>query len=411
MRKRIVICLERSQSYEASWVVSDGHEEGPSMIKSGPLAEAAAAAVGARVVVLVPTEDVLLASVAVPTTQRRRLLSAVPYALEDLLADDVETLHFAVGTRDAQGNVATAVVAKTIMSSWMDQLAAAGIQPAVVLPDVLALPVADGQWSLLLDGRRALLRTGAQSGIAVERENLDAIISLTLGALPESEPRPNRLMVYDTRSEPDVRELAEVGMEIETISPEGPAIALLAQHVDEKLNLNLLQGEYSRREQLGKFWRPWLPAAGLLATWVLVEMASAGVEYVRMSADLAALQQQAANIYLQTFPDAKLRGDPRAQMESRLRELKGGGAGGADGFLELLAEVGDDLQTAPSMQIDRVNYRAGEINVAFTIGDLQLLDQLKQRLAESGALNVEIQSATSRDDKVEARLQIGKAGT
>ena len=410
MRKRIVICLERAQAYEASWVVNDGHEEGPSMIKNGPLAEAAAAAVGARVVVLVPTEEVLLASVAIPATQRRRLLSAVPYALEDQLADDVETLHFAVGGRDPQGNVATAVVAKKIMSGWIEQLATAGIQPSVVLPDVLAVPVVEGRWSLLLDGKRALLRTGPQAGIALERDNLEAVVTMALAAAAE-ESRPTRLVVYDTDPEPDLQTLADLGLELEAVSCDGPAIVLLAQHVDERSGIDLLQAEYSRREQLGKLWRPWLPAAGLLVTWVLVEMAGAGVEYMRLSADLAALQQQAANIYLQTFPDAKLRGDPRAQMESRLRELKGGGAADGSGFLELLADVGDDFQAASSLQIDRVNYRAGEINVAFTIGDLQTLDQLKQKLAEDGKLKVEIQSATSRDDKVEARLQIGKAGT
>jgi len=409
VRKRIVICLERDHAYEASWVVIDGHEEGPSMIKHGPLAEAAAAALGARVVVLVPTEDVLLANVAIPVTQRRRLLSAVPYALEDQLADDVETLHFAVGGRDATGHVATAVVAKKIMSGWIEQLAAAGIQPSVVIPDVLALPVADGQWSLLLDGRRALLRTGPQAGIALDSDNVEAVVTMALTAAGES--RPSRLVVYDTHPEPDMQALANIDLEWEPVPSHGPAVALLAQHVDEKLGLDLLQGEYSRREQLGKLWRPWLPAAGLLATWVLVEMAGAGVEYMRLSADLAALQQQAANIYLQTFPDAKLRGDPRAQMESRLRELKGGGSADGSGFLELLAAVGGDLQAAPRLEIDRVNYRVGAINVAFTIGDLQSLDQLKQKLAEGGALNVEIQSATSRDDKVEARLQIGKAGT
>jgi general secretion pathway protein L len=410
VRKRIVIRLERGKPYEASWVVNDGHEEGPSMIKTGALSEAAAAGVGARIIVLVPSADLLIASVAIPATQRRRILSAIPYALEDQLAEDVENLHFAVGKRDSQGNVGTVVVSHQVMRAWMDQLLLAGIFPAAVFPDCLCLPQHEAAWTLLLDGDDALLRSGAQGGSSVDVDNLDPVLTLALAGVAD-ETRPSRLVVYDANPEPRALTLDSAGIGFEVIGLHEPAVALLAQHADEASAIDLLQADYSRREQLGKFWRPWRAAAGLLLAWVLVQLGSAGLEYRRLSSELAMLQQQAGELYVNTFPGAKLRGDPRAQMDSRLRELRVGGGGGGDAFVQLLGQVAERLAQTPSLQIDRLNYRGGEINLSFSIGDLQKLDQLKQKLAEGGALKVEIQSATSRDDKVDARLQIGKAGT
>ena len=44
------------------------------------------------------------------------------------------------------------------------------------------------------------------------------------------------------------------------------------------------------------------------------------------------------------------------------------------------------------------------------LGDLQTLDQLKQTLSAGGGLNVKIDTASSRDGKVETRLKIESAG-
>ena len=60
---------------------------------------AASLAAGRRVCVLVPGTDVLLANPELPAKAGTKLQQIVPYALEEQLADDIDTLHFAVGKR------------------------------------------------------------------------------------------------------------------------------------------------------------------------------------------------------------------------------------------------------------------------------------------------------------------------
>jgi len=109
---------------------------------------------------------------------------------------------------------------------------------------------------------------------------------------------------------------------------------------------------------------------------------------------------------MQTFPDAKRIVNARVQMASKLKALRGGEGGEHGAFLALLKQVSIPLSEANGVELTRFAYRVGKLNVTLTINNLQQLDQLKQNLAAKDGLVVDIQSASSRRGKVEARLQI-----
>ena len=51
---------------------------------------------GRKVVLLLKSNEVVLTTAVIPSKNRKQLLQAIPYALEDTLAEDIENLHFAV---------------------------------------------------------------------------------------------------------------------------------------------------------------------------------------------------------------------------------------------------------------------------------------------------------------------------
>jgi general secretion pathway protein L len=126
-------------------------------------------------------------------------------------------------------------------------------------------------------------------------------------------------------------------------------------------------------------------------------------DYQRLSSERAALQEQIETLYRQAFPEARKVVNPKAQMENALKSLRGGAGGGLNA---LLAEAGREFKASPGLELQRLNFREGQLEVALTIADLQKLDELKQRLTQSGKLHVEIQSASAQGMVVEARLKI-----
>ena len=83
---------------------------------------------------LVPGEDVLLAETSVAARSREQLARAVPFALEDQLAEPVETVHFAV-LADSPREPGVAVVRRDRMASLARRSRAAGIRPDVSRPE------------------------------------------------------------------------------------------------------------------------------------------------------------------------------------------------------------------------------------------------------------------------------------
>ena len=364
----------------------------------GPLAEIDSA--GERVIVLVPGEDVLLCQAEVPGQKRRLLAQAVPYTLEEQLIDDVEAQHFALGALNGN-QVKVAVVSHERMQQWLDLLQQAGIEANQIVVDVLTLPLPDNSWQLLQLKQRLLLRNGEQSGMALDADTAAFNLKALLAAAGED--RPDSIHCQDFVGAGLA--LPELGVELVVEPASGLPLVLMAAEYKEQNGINLLQGQYSRRERISKYWRPWRVAAALLAGFVVVQFAGGIIEQQRLATEKAALLADIEQIYRQTFPEARKVVNAKLQMERALISLRDGGSSAGDSFAELLAQAGEQFNQSHSLNIQRLSYKNGQLDVALFIADLQQLDQLKQRLVKA-RLQVEIQSATAKGDRVEARLRI-----
>ena len=84
---------------ECAWLRVDADAAVHSAPGSGSLTDAAAAADGARVVLVLPGDEVSLLRATLPPRSGKRVGALVPFALEDQLAAEIDTLHFAVGVQ------------------------------------------------------------------------------------------------------------------------------------------------------------------------------------------------------------------------------------------------------------------------------------------------------------------------
>ena len=111
MSEFLVIRLGGDKESLASWIVVDGEGTRRSAPLTGSLAEAAQDAGDQPVIVLVPATDTSTLTVDLPA-RGARLRAALPYALEDHVADEIEDLHFAAGDRFPSGRLPVVVVAR-----------------------------------------------------------------------------------------------------------------------------------------------------------------------------------------------------------------------------------------------------------------------------------------------------------
>ncbi|HEX5512821.1 MAG TPA: type II secretion system protein GspL [Gammaproteobacteria bacterium] len=398
MAQRLILRLSGESFDKAQWLPlgADGRADGP--IGAGSLADAAL--LRRPAIVLAPTADVALFHVQIPPLSRQRAIRAVPYALEDQLAEDIDDLHFCLGQRSGQGQLAVAVVAKAQMEQWLNAFADAGLEVEQLYPELLAVPYEPGAWTLLLEGSDFLLRTGPQSGFGGDIDNLPVLLPAAL-AEAENDP-PLKLIAYSNTSVP---ELGAASLPIEQREL-GDTISLLAANIRDRQLIGLRSGPYARRRGWSVPWQRWRVAAILLGAWVLADTGSALLQQWQLSRELAAVDAAMAQTYRQAFPDGGQlnRYNPRQQMETRLAALRRGGSD--SGFLRLLQTAGPLLAADPDLQIVALTYRNNGLDLEVSAGNLQGIDQLKQRLSAEPGLGVEVISARAEGDRAQGKLRL-----
>jgi len=380
---------------EAEWLRPDGE------VQRGPLADLSSQSDGARQILVAPSEAVTLHRLALPSRKRSTWARAVPFALEDYLVEDIETLHFALGGAVDGGYLPVAVVDRILLSAWLETCDQAGLTPTAVVPDSLLLPWQNDEWSVLLEARRALVRTGRWEGFATERDNLALLLAQALAEAGETKPR--RLRVWGAPA----TELAETEVEL---SPEDTPIeplALFASGYQPATVLNLLQGGYSRQAHWGRWLRPWRAAAALAGMALLVQIAGQVYDHWRLQREVTALRTEIEQTFKDALPEVTRIVNPKVQMETRLRELA---PSGGSGFLELLYQGAQPLAHFPNVTLRGLGYRDGQLDLALEGGDPAVLDRLRQQFERQPGLRMDMRT-TQREGQMESKITLKRASS
>jgi general secretion pathway protein L len=377
----------------------DGTPQGS--IHAGSLVDAAGESAGLRVTVLVPATECLLSRAQIPGRNRQKVLRAVPFALEEQLSDEVENLHFAVGKSMADGAWPVVVISRQYMQGLVDAVAGAGLDVQQVFSELQALPVAENEITVLLDGEIALVRGGPYSGYVADSENL----GMLLAAEPHDEEAPLpglRLLLREHSLLPNT-DAYDAETQLQQFA--GDPLVIFARGLDANA-INLLQGTFSRTGEWLRMLRPWRATAALLLAGLLVSSVVMGVDYFRLERESDQLRGEIEDTFRKALPGVTRIVNPRAQLQQRLDQVQRG-MGASGGFLELLARSGTVFKDVQGVEVQGITFRAGRLDVDLAVSNLQLLDELKQKLSQGGKLAVDIQSATTAaDQRVQSRLRI-----
>ncbi len=416
MAEFLVIRLGVDPEQAANWIAVDSNGTRTGAPVTGPLAEAANDIGDRSVIVLVPATTVLTTSVNIPIKGGSRLLAALPFALEEQLADDIDDLHFAAGARRDSGLVPVAVVARDQMSEWLGRLDEAGLSVSRIIPENYGLARIPGTMSLLSADDQIIFNDGADNEFVMQSASPSDALAVA-GALDDSggeDSVAGHLLVYcesgdEERFQHDWNalrhELASVDI---NLLPDG-ALPRLAVTVAAGNGINLLQGRYGAKTEIGALFRPWRYAAILFLTLGLLAFGGKVADYHRLTQEETVLKTQFEQAYRSIRPgDQREIVDPVATVNSVRRSL--GGPSALQVLLPSLVQLGQALQQNQTANIEAISYRAGVIDVRLTAPDVATLDSIQKAVSNSGRFSAAIQSTDQVGDKVNSRIQIRETG-
>ena len=367
---------------------------------SGALDEAASLAARRRALLLVPGEEVLLTTARVPLRARAKALAAVPWALEDRLVADVETLHFALGRQTAEGDWEVAVIDHDTMAGLLQGCRESGVEPQAAVPEPLALPEpAADRWVALEEPGRVVCRTGAATGFACAAELLPSVARGW--QLPNG---IDRCAVDGTGvSWPEA--LADRLAPAEAIADPLQAFAPQAG-----VRLDLLQGPYSRRERFGRVWRRWRTPAALVAVVAVLLLVQWFLSYRALVQREAALEAATEQVLRTAAPGITRIVDPGAQLRNRLAAARANRSGDSVGMLAVLERAGPVLDQRDEISLVGLEWRNEMLDLTVETEELAALDRLQRGLQAEG-FAVELRGVEQGEDRVrgEVRLMGGSA--
>ena len=404
MSETLVIRLGSVDDTPASWLIIDGNGARSGPVHSGPLSDALELSQGRRTVLVLPASEVTLAEPDLPPVRgTSRVAQAVPFALEEQLASDLENLHFAIGARDpAVSATPVAIVARPVLERWRDGWEAAGIHVAAAYAESSLVPAAPNATVLVLDGLTLHVKRPSGVAFALDAEPLGAALELALGASPEG---GEHVTFYAPPADYEPHKGVIEGLRARTetlhvkLLPDG-VLPLLAAQIPVAKPINVLQGAYAPPSSFGTRFRQWRLPAILAAATVLVFIVSHALQLWKLHSAEKQLDAQIAQAFQQILPGQPIV-DARAQIEGVL--ARAGGGQGA--LLPAVSMVAQAVAQSPATHVEGLSYRAGTLELHVVAPTVEALDGLQQAMKRNGA-KVELLSANQRDKAYEGRLQV-----
>jgi general secretion pathway protein L len=370
-------------------------------------------AAGRQVALLVPAGDVSSFQVALPAGNEAKLQQLAPFALEDLVSEDIDQLHFAVGRRDAASGMVTVQVAHRLrMQQWLARAAALQLQPdalfneaelAPVLPGHVTMLLAEDQLLLRQEGGQPLLMPAADPLLALEMllgaEADLGVVNLAIHASPDEWPR-HAALLESLRDR-----VASFNVQLEA----GGLLALYSRALVETQPINLLQGAFRAQQSQLIDWPRWRGVAIALLALLVLHAVATGWELHRLRAESARLDQPMASLFSSVFPGQQPGPDPRRQFQKRLTEIAGG-PGQQGEMLPLLAAIAAAGQNVPIAKLESLTFKPGSMQLRLSAPDAQALELFSQAV-RAGGYEVEIISGQIQGDHYSGQLQVKARGS
>ena len=411
MAETLLLRLPRAAGENAAWLIVDARGAPVGPPQAGPLTLAAPRLGGRRVCVLVSAGDVLLAEPDVPARSGAKLPQLVPYALEEHLAEDIDSLHFALGRRAPDSTrTPVAVVSRSLLDGWLGELRSAGIEPDAVYADSDLLPENPGQAVALLEEDSVIVRAPGALPVTLPADALAQALEIAQSGAESTATGARGLILYTGAAEWQ-HHSAQVeavrahfdGIKIQLLT--GGPLALFAQQLPNGTAINLLQGQYAPRKDRGTGLRAWRVAAALLVALVGLHVIGKAVQLRVLKTREHQVDVSIRDTFRSAMPGEAIPADPRRRMDVRLAAARAGAAG----LLPALQALAQASQAAPGTAVQSLNFHSGMLETKLTAPDAARLDQLSQSLRSNGWQS-DLIGGNNTAQGYEGRLQVRAGG-
>ena len=371
-----------------------------------------------------PAQSAFMTEVELPGNQSRYLAQALPFAVEERLAQDLSEIHLAAGKRSKSGAYPVVCLDSDAFENIYQhflELENVSLTSAVI--DAQCLPLGEADMTLLVGKNRVLVNSRRHHALGLSIDNLvaylDSIFLGTADAQPgESETYVLNVLIEKAEQDSSKLLVAELqqypNVEVNVEPLEVSSLALLSESAVRKTEplVELCQGAFKVTGEQSSHWYKWRSVAAVLLVGFVLQLGVFVSKGVYFSAQAEKTEQNAIASYQKLVPGTK---SMSAQKLGRVikGKLNQGNAETAveAGFLELLGEAGyhfNQEQESAGFTFQSISYsqQRGELVLELRAKNYEQVGRLQQAIAGAG-LTAKISSAVQEDGYFRGRISVG----
>lgn len=406
----------------------------------------------------IPAAAFSFRNLSVPFADDRKIRQVIPYELEPLLPEPVDTLicdHLTSGSNGDGASILAAAIGRNRLTGLVDTLKRAGIDPETVLPggvalacrvaeseattgDALVLVAALGDTTLvaLREGRICLVRSLPSVREPFDREAALArgILQTCRGLADAATPgfSPDRLLMTGAAGldlQALQRSLAPLSMEILLRSTLPPSARHLCPNADPQSladawalattgtdsPFNFRRGPLRFEPTVALRKKRLIGTGALAAAALLLALANLGLENRQMGRNLARMDQEVERIFRSAAPDVRIVRAPVHQLRQKIEAL-GAVAGENDmrsgtgrRVTEILAFLSRHVHSGMDVELVQLVIGNDQMTLAGNTDSYNTVNAMKTQLEKERFFSrVEISSATvqRKSGKIQFTLKV-----
>mgnify|MGYP003637384765 FL=1 len=378
-----------------------------------------------EIIGLLPAYAALCTEVSVPGNQSRYVQQALPFAVEDQIAQDIDEMHLVLGEKSKAGQFRVIGVDHALFSSLFDDLNDEELVGALrsIHLDSELIDLEENALKILLTANQSFVIEKNRQAISMHNGNLISYLDALFLAPQDGDSQEERsvaIVLDKTAQDSSKMLLAEIEQypHITTHVTQYPDTAfeyICAQFFKLKRTpLNLCQGNYQVSSKSKGAWAKWRAVALIAGLGFVLQLGLFVGEGMYLNAQSELVSHNALVEYKKAVSGAsnisvdKL---PRI-IKGQLNQLNTVGAVKLD-FLDLLGEAGNQFNSSSfksSLTFNSINYseQRGELMLEMHAQSFEQLEALKKAIVDSG-LNAKISSAVQEKEYFKGRISISGA--
>ena len=398
-----IIRFHHSNKNRCEYVVTNERGEIKNSIKYGTLNDIPDQEKNNTVIIMLPGEEILSKSLNLPIKSNVKLKQAIPFALEDDIANDINDCHFAFKKSEIDESIIINVINKTLFKNYLNQLKEVNINPSFVVSENSCVSIIENTINLIVEDTKVHGRSGLKDPYTLDRMELTNIIKVL-----ESNNNINHLQISLSENKgslvKQIKSLTDAYKSVNTKILLKGAFQEFIKNYFLQDHINLLQGDFKPKIRFEEVLKPWKKSAALFALLLLSLIINNVLNINKLVNYEANLSTYFLNEYKYFYNNARNVDDPIRIVNS----IKNGAQLNMNNsiFLYGLNLISESVAKENNVELSSISFDDNRFNLRVLTSTLTSLDSLITNINTNNSLNAIIQTTNQSDSKVESRIEI-----